>query len=298
VLSVAGALPGGIASSIDTSVAGQITLTLGNSATLADYQTALGQIRFSNTSENPDTTARDITVQVAQSQASSNIAHATVNVVAVNDAPVLAGVPAATSYRPHGAPVTLAAALSVSDVDNTTLASATVHISAGAFVGDGDILGVSAGGLSGTGITASYKAASETLTLSGVDTLAHYQQALDHVTFESTSANATNGGLNPTRTVEWQVNDGSAAPHLRTIPTETINIVTPPLFDFNGDGKGDILWQNGDGTPAVWLMNGTAVASTGPALPNPNAGLSVGAPTWKEIDAGDFNGDGKADILW
>ena len=27
--------------------------------------------------------------------------------------------------------------------------------------------------------------------------------------------------------------------------------------DFNGDGKADILWQNDDGTPAIWLMNGT-----------------------------------------
>ena len=26
--------------------------------------------------------------------------------------------------------------------------------------------------------------------------------------------------------------------------------------DFNGDGKADILWQNDDGTPAIWLMDG------------------------------------------
>ena len=29
--------------------------------------------------------------------------------------------------------------------------------------------------------------------------------------------------------------------------------------DFNGDGKADILWQNDDGTPAVWLMDGTSI---------------------------------------
>jgi hypothetical protein len=31
--------------------------------------------------------------------------------------------------------------------------------------------------------------------------------------------------------------------------------------DYNGDGKADILWQNADGTPAVWLMNGTSLIS-------------------------------------
>jgi hypothetical protein len=25
--------------------------------------------------------------------------------------------------------------------------------------------------------------------------------------------------------------------------------------DFNGDNKSDILWQNSDGTPAIWLMD-------------------------------------------
>jgi hypothetical protein len=41
--------------------------------------------------------------------------------------------------------------------------------------------------------------------------------------------------------------------------------------DFNADGKADILWQNNDGTPAVWLMDGVNVATLGPALSNPGA---------------------------
>src|SRR5262245_14700482 len=31
--------------------------------------------------------------------------------------------------------------------------------------------------------------------------------------------------------------------------------------DYNGDGKSDILWQGKDGTPAIWLMDGTDVLS-------------------------------------
>ena len=33
--------------------------------------------------------------------------------------------------------------------------------------------------------------------------------------------------------------------------------------DFNGDGKADILWQNDNGTPAVWLMDGGGRACDG-----------------------------------
>jgi hypothetical protein len=33
--------------------------------------------------------------------------------------------------------------------------------------------------------------------------------------------------------------------------------------DFNGDGKSDIIWQGQDGTPAIWLMDGTTVTGVG-----------------------------------
>ena len=38
--------------------------------------------------------------------------------------------------------------------------------------------------------------------------------------------------------------------------------------DFNADGKADILWQNTDGTPAIWMMDGTTLTGMG-VLPSP-----------------------------
>ena len=35
--------------------------------------------------------------------------------------------------------------------------------------------------------------------------------------------------------------------------------------DFNGDGNSDILWQNDDGTPVIWTMDGINVVSIGAA---------------------------------
>ena len=60
--------------------------------------------------------------------------------------------------------------------------------------------------------------------------------------------------------------------------------------DFNGDGQSDILWQNDNGTPVIWLMNGTTKASA--------VALSNSGPTWHTTGTADFNGDGKSDILW
>jgi Ca2+-binding RTX toxin-like protein len=69
-----------------------VTLTLSGNATLADYMQAIKNISFTNSSEDPSTVPRIITVTVTDGGNYSNVATTTVNVVAVNDAPVAAPV--------------------------------------------------------------------------------------------------------------------------------------------------------------------------------------------------------------
>ncbi|QXI15554.1 retention module-containing protein [Pseudomonas hamedanensis] len=69
---------------------GTVTLTLSGNATLADYMQVIKNISFTNGSENPSTVPRIITVTVTDGSNYSNTATTTVNVVAVNDAPVAA----------------------------------------------------------------------------------------------------------------------------------------------------------------------------------------------------------------
>jgi hypothetical protein len=51
--------------------------------------------------------------------------------------------------------------------------------------------------------------------------------------------------------------------------------------DFNGDGRADILWREGDGALAIWLMDGVEIRSmAAPAFVGPPATpISVG-PEW------------------
>ena len=67
---------------------GSGTLTLSGSATVAQYQAALRAVTYTNTSDNPSTTARTVRFVVSDGFASSAPADRAVAVSAVNDAPL------------------------------------------------------------------------------------------------------------------------------------------------------------------------------------------------------------------
>jgi VCBS repeat protein/Big-like domain-containing protein/FG-GAP repeat protein len=295
VLSIAGVLPGGIDSSIDTSIPGQITIDLLNSATLADYQTALGQIRFSTT--DLSLADRDIAISVSN-DLSSNIAHATVHVAPPNIHPSFGfdfnadGRGDILWQNANGTP----AVWLMNGTDVSAFGPALPNqvgwkeIDSGDFNADGksDILWQNTDGTPAVWL------------MNGVNLLSAGPALLNPgPTWHADEAADFNG--DGKADILWQNNDGTPAVWLM----DGVNLLSagPALAnpgptwqvrdaaDFNGDGKADILWQNANGTPAVWLMNGTDALQFGPPLPNPG-------PSWHEIAGGDFNGDGKADILW
>ena len=187
----------GITGSYDS---GTGVLTLTGTDTVADYQAALRSITFSSASDNPTNfgadTSRTITWTANDGALNSAPATSTVNVTAVNDAPVLlAG--ATVGYTEQGTAAVLDSGLTLSDADNTTLASATVSITSGLFAGD------TLNFTNQNGITGSYDGSTGVLTLTGSASVANYQAALRSITFSSPSDNPTNFGSDTSRTITW-----------------------------------------------------------------------------------------------
>jgi len=79
--------------------------------------------------------------------------------------------------------------------------------------------------------------------------------------------------------------------YIRTVADQAWQVMG--VADFNGDGKADILWRNGlSGENYLYPMSGTTILGTEGYL------RTVADPNWTVAALGDFNGDGKADILW
>ena len=195
-------------------------LTLTGQATLDEYETALKQIRYSNTSDDPATQDRVIEVVVNDGANESNVAAAVISVTATNDAPVITVAPSA-AYVENAAAVVLAPLATLSDLDDTQLNGAVVGITDGSFSGDGDTLSVG-GVTNGTvnGITFHWMPTQHVLVFGGASLVANYQALLQQVQFQSSSDNPTNFNASPQRALTWAVNDGTTV----TTATTTIDI--------------------------------------------------------------------------
>ncbi|MBR1205935.1 MULTISPECIES: cadherin repeat domain-containing protein [unclassified Bradyrhizobium] len=200
------------------------TLTLTGTDSVANYQAALASVTYFNTSDNPSGLARTVTITANDGTLDSTPVTDTINVTPVNDPPVVtAG--HTLNYTENQVATAFDPAITVIDVDNTTLAGATVQIT-GNYANGQDVLGFTTIG----NITGTFDAATGKLTLTGTDTVANYQAALASVTYFNISDNPS--GL--ARTVTITANDGAAN---STAVTDTIHVTPvndPPVTSAGG----------------------------------------------------------------
>ena len=211
-------------------------LTLGGTASLANYQAALDSISYSFVGTDPlsttdgdptgggSDTTRTISFVVSDgSTQNGSSAAATSTLDTMHVAPVVTPSGTTSTFTGGGAAVTLDGALTVSDVDsNGDLAGATVSIGTGFLSGD------TLNFINQNGITGSYDATHGVLTLGGTATLANYQAALESITFgfNAASLDATAGGADTTRSISWTVNDGVASSVAATSTLDAVHV--PP----------------------------------------------------------------------
>ncbi len=230
------------------------------------------------------------TFKVNDGSTDSNTATVSITVDPVNDAPALANIEAAAlTFTEGDAATNVTSALTVNDVDNANLASATVTISAG-YQNGADTLAFTPVG----GITGSFNAGTGALNLSGSSSLANYQTALRSVTFANNSENPSTAA----RTVSFVVNDGAAnsntatrnitviavddAP-VNTVPGgQTVNEDTDLVFSTaNGNALSvaDVDAGSGNVQVTVSALNGTITPATGSGATVGGSGTSSATMT-------------------
>jgi Bacterial Ig domain/FG-GAP-like repeat/FG-GAP repeat len=303
---------------------GTFSIAFNANATAANINSVIRQLIYSNTSDNPPASVQiDFTFSDGngepggqdqgkpagdQDSANAAIGSFTVNIDQVNDSPQLLNVAPTAAYVPGSSGSALSSGLVVLDVDaippspNVGIQNAIVTIQDFVL---GDQLFVNlptSGGFfivdDGSGALVSNISVQSNsfghLVLAGNDSPLHYQLVLDAVSYKSTAVDPAHGGVDPTRTITWQVNDGAPAnPLLVPIPPANVGPSTDlqhiATVDFDGDGILDLATANG-GTNSVAVLLGNGNGTFGAATTFP-AGLT---PFYLAI--GEFNGDGIKDL--
>jgi VCBS repeat-containing protein len=234
---------------------------------------------WSYTSAPDDDTAVTFSYLVTDGIAAAVAASASLDITPVNDAPVNA-VPGARQIEANA--IVAIAGLAISDADaGSGILTTTLSVAHGtltiAAVGGAVVSG------SGTGtVTINGTLAQIDATLGAADNVVYASQhdfsGTDTLTMTTTDNGNTGGGaLTDTDQVAIIVSAAAEKPVEHTDPPATQH--------------SDFLWQNQDGTAALWTMNGLTVTVGAHIGSNPG-------PAWHVLGTGDFNGDGKADILW
>jgi hypothetical protein len=182
-------------------------------------------------------------------------ATANITVNNINDAPVLdldasaSGTGFATAFNlDTGNAITIGDVdLSITDVDDTNIESATISIAATNRQGS-DVL--AQGSLPG-GITATWNAGTFTLTLTGSASLADYQTAIRTVTFDT---GATTTGQ---RTINVKVNDGTVDSNTASTSITILGSGARPVIDLDADNSSGATVANYQTT---FSENGAAVS--------------------------------------
>jgi hypothetical protein len=200
------------------------TLTLSGSSTVENYQAALRNVQYENTNiNNPSTITRTISFTVNDGVAASNNASRNISIHHSNIAPTLSSIEGtALSYNEGSGVVTITSSITVNDLDNTNLQSATVSITSG-YNSSQDVLSF----VNTNGITASWNSSAGVLILSGEASVADYQNALRNIQYENLNNILPSSDV---RVVTFMVSDGAVNSNAVTRNIQVIHVNNAPVL--------------------------------------------------------------------
>jgi VCBS repeat-containing protein len=196
-------------------------LTLTGTAAVADYRTALQSIEFATADDDP-ASRKSVEFEVDDGSAHSAGAAKDIAVSGANDAPSVAASAGSATFTTGDQPVPVDPEIGVTDPDSAQLSGATVAITSNFSAADGDELLFTPQ----SDIDGSYDPAAGTLTLTGMSSVANYQDALRSITYRNTAALPSTD----TRTVSFLVTDTSgAASNTGTRDVTVSGPIEPPV---------------------------------------------------------------------
>lgn len=232
-----------------------LTITATPPQTHASFEAILRTLTYRNTSAAPTLGGRSVAIVVNDGDLDSSADTATFTVAGVNDDPALdlnadaGGTGFAATWTEGSGPVVIVSstALVITDPDSATLAQATAVLAPNTDA-PAEVLAVD---VTGTSITAAW--AGSTLTLSGVASLADYQQVLRTLTYNSSSQDPTVAA----RTVTVTVDDGAGGTAAAESTITLVAVNGAPALDLDPGtvGTGFATTFTEDGGPVAAVAN-------------------------------------------
>lgn len=198
-------------------------LTLSGSATIEDYQTALRSVEYQ--SEDDDPADRVVTFTVSDAAASSTPATRTIDITAVNDAPVLTIDDEPVQHTEGMGNTAVADGATVEDPDSDELVGFTAQITGGYANGEDSLIATVS-----PDMEADFDPDTGMLSVTGTGTLPEWQDAVRSVQFVNDSASPAEDA----RTVSFELDDGGDENNLSLAETRTVNLTpvnSPPVVD-------------------------------------------------------------------
>jgi hypothetical protein len=248
-------------------------LLIRGTASTATYQTILQGILYNNTSDQPTTSNRSITVVARDStNASSTSRTATITVTAVNDASTITGLSGDSRAYSEGAGAVVIESGNavVADVDSTNFDTGTLTVSIPAG-GDSaeDVLsirhqGTGAGQIGVSGSTVTYQGvtigtftggssgSNLVITLNSSATPTAVTALVRNITYQNTDTNAPTTGA---RTVRFVLTDGDGGTSPNYNTTVTVSAVNDAPTDLSL--LGDTVTENAANGTLVGTVTGT-----------------------------------------